>query len=184
MKMGKIELTEEILPKWIEEHVVEKRYVVFFDHTGLVAVFWVLPTTRSWHFVTVTLTDRASREKLEKILKEKEIKFFDADVDWKYGKVTFWHWTQFSTFCMYYLEKKENVKKREYDAYLTNNGELILLPQVSSNNLINFCIKLTNANRPNEDPKTFLSKKELEIQIYPAVKFDWSADTAQASPIN
>jgi len=184
--MGKIELTEEILQKWIEDHVVKNRYVVFFDRTGLEAVFWVLPATKTWHFATVTLANNTSRENLEKILKEKEIKFFDADVDWKFGKVKFWNWTPFAMFCMYYLQKSENekFKKRDYEAYCTNGGEIIILPKVSSNNLINFCIKLTNANKPNEDPKSFLSKKELEIPIYPVVRFDWPTDTAQAAPIN
>lgn len=175
--MGRIKLKEETFQEWVKDHVIEDRYVVFFDRTGLRIVFWVLPATRTWQFATLTLADDPSREKLEQLLKNKGVKFFVADVDWGLGKVKFWSWKAFSAFCQYYLPD------RSYEGYHTESEEIILLPKVSSKNLIKFCIELTRTNKPETiTPESFLNR--LKIQVYSVDDYTWSAEMAQAAPAN
>jgi hypothetical protein len=176
--MGKVELDGKDFQKWVEDHVIESRYVVFFGYSGSRATFWVLPTTKAWQFAEVDLTDTDSRTKLEQLLSEKGVKFFNAEVEWKLRKVRFWSWKELKSFSKYYL----GLPKKDYEVYLTASEEIIFLPKVSSGNLINFCIQITRANKPEEQPATFLS--ELKIPVYPVKKYTWNADTAQAVSTN
>jgi hypothetical protein len=106
------------------------------------------------------------------------VEFFDANIDWKLKRAEFWTWKPFTMFCTYYL------KNRDYEAYITDDEEVILLPIPSSDNLISFFIKLTPANRPSLDPRDFLrslhKEDEPPVPVYSAASYAWSIDTAPA----